>query len=144
MKATIALFGWILLVALSSRVSADQQKLDLSSKTWTLTNSNGSIEIDSKPGYALEALRQKKIIQDPLYRYGELNTRWVAFETWRWQLAFNVPVALLERNSVFLRLTGIDTFGTIRINGAKVLNTDNFHRWVVRGSICRWHAVRIA
>jgi beta-mannosidase len=81
-------------------------------------------------GYALEALRGQGKIPDPLYRYNELTTRWVAYDTWTWSTTVNAPAALVNASSTFLQLGGVDTFAKVVLNGRVIVQTDNFHRCV--------------
>lgn len=65
-------------------------------------------------------------------RYGELDTRWVALDSWTFSLDFDgkdIPFeGLLASKEVALQLGGIDTFATVTLNGKQVLTPNNFHR----------------
>lgn len=64
----------------------------------------------------------------PAPRFGELETRWVALDTWTFESAFTPSYELLNRSSVDLVLNGVDTFATVKLNGHTVANLENFHR----------------
>jgi beta-galactosidase/beta-glucuronidase len=65
-----------------------------------------------------------------LCRYGEQDSRWVAFQVWNFSVTFSAEDAakLAAQEQAVLYLGGVDTFGTVSINGQTVLQTDNFHR----------------
>jgi beta-mannosidase len=62
------------------------------------------------------------------HRYGELETRWVALDSWRYETRFTASPDVLKRKEVLLRLGGVDTFASISLNGHKLGQVDNFHR----------------
>lgn len=68
----------------------------------------------------------------PSCRYGELESRWVALDTWTFTLQFSGNESgmpdLLQKQQVLLQLGGIDTFGTVTLNGKVLLKPNNFHR----------------
>jgi beta-mannosidase len=60
----------------------------------------------------------------------------VALENWTFSLTFDgsTPEMQQLRNSkeALLKLGGVDTFGTVKLNGNPLLETNNFHRhWTV-------------
>uniref|UniRef100_A0A383VKX2 beta-mannosidase n=1 Tax=Tetradesmus obliquus TaxID=3088 RepID=A0A383VKX2_TETOB len=128
------LLGSLLATLLIATVKAEAV-LNLDGMPWTLTNGNASISLTTNiPAYPLEVLRSNGVIGDPLYRYGEQDSRWVAFQEWTFSVTFSAEDAakLAAQEQAVLYLGGVDTFGTISINGQTVLQTNNFHRhWTV-------------
>uniref|UniRef100_A0A383W609 beta-mannosidase n=1 Tax=Tetradesmus obliquus TaxID=3088 RepID=A0A383W609_TETOB len=111
--------------------------ISLGSQTWTVENGNRSISASTTlPAYPLEILREQGIIEDPLYRFGELATRWVALDTWSFSLSFDgsslAMQQLRSQKQVLLKLGGVDTFASVMLNGKEILEANNFHRqWSV-------------
>lgn len=68
----------------------------------------------------------------PDYRYGERDTRWVGEERWNFTLIWSGKKhqVLTGCRHVLLVLHGIDTFGTVVLNGRHLVHADNAHRWV--------------
>ena len=71
-------------------------------------------------------------------RYGERNTAWVGQERWNFTLVWSSKkhAALMGCKHVMLVLHGIDTVGTVVLNGRHVLQADNAHRWVPSFAFC--------
>lgn len=67
-------------------------------------------------------------MQDPLYRFGELETRWVALDTWTFSAEFTPSDRVLAKSNVDLVLHGVDTFATVTLNGKPLAELENFHR----------------
>ncbi len=67
-------------------------------------------------------------------RYNELETRWVAFEPWTYQVKFDAPEDVLGTDHVDLLLHGVDTFASIELNGETVGQVDNYHRCIDCGA----------
>jgi hypothetical protein len=65
-----------------------------------------------------------------IFRYGEQDARWVAYSVWNFSVTFSAEDAakLAAQEQAVLFLGGVDTFGTVSINGQTVLQTNNFHR----------------
>jgi beta-mannosidase len=70
-------------------------------------------------------------------RYGELESRWVAMETWTFTTTISAAEAdaLLAQVQVVLQLDGVDTYADVSLNGQKVFSTNSFHRRVCRRAV---------
>jgi hypothetical protein len=68
------------------------------------------------------------------HRYGEQESRWIAYETWIFNTTFTAEEAteLSTQEKVILYLGGLDTFADVAMNGQKLLEANNFHRSVER------------
>lgn len=65
-----------------------------------------------------------------LCRYGEIESRWVAMESWTFSTSISAQEvgSLLEQQQVLLQLDGVDTYADVLINDVEVAKTTNFHR----------------
>lgn len=64
---------------------------------------------------------------DPLYRYNELEYKWVTEDSWTYRLQFGLPPAPADYEAAgpwLLRFEGVDTVAEVRLNG-KALGTTN-------------------
>jgi hypothetical protein len=72
-----------------------------------------------------------------LFRYGEVESRWVAMESWTFNTVISAAevTSLLKQQQVLLQLDGVDTYADVLLNGKQVAQTTNFHRCAAgRGS----------
>eukprot|EP00878_Enallax_costatus_P023191 GHUV01024656.1.p1 GENE.GHUV01024656.1~~GHUV01024656.1.p1 ORF type:complete len:187 (+),score=26.66 GHUV01024656.1:294-854(+) len=119
-------------VGLRLSTAADLVTVDLSAQPWRLTNANQSVAVPTTlPAHVLGVLAAAGIVQsDPLYRYGELETRWVSEDTWNFTLIWSGQQhsELKACKHVLLVLHGVDTFGDVVLNGRHVLRVNNAHR----------------
>lgn len=65
-----------------------------------------------------------------IHRYGERDTRWVGEDTWNFTLVWPSEhhELLVGCRHVVLLLHGIDTYGSVVLNGRRLLEADNAHR----------------
>ncbi len=109
------------------------QELDLSGE-WRLSGEDGkggAVECPATvPGDVHGALLKARLIPDPFWGCNETNVLWASRRDWTLSRTFDVPPEMLAAPSVILRLSDVDTFATIRINGQAVGETRNrFRRW---------------
>jgi len=129
-RARLALAIAAALVALAA---ADTMHLSAESGgggVWTLKNGNGTVSFSELelPVYPHQVLQSKGVIGDPLYRYNELETRWVSDETWTYAREFSASASQAASPAADLVFKGLDTFASVSLNGAVILRADNFHR----------------
>lgn len=121
----------------SSSSSLPLSRSAINSK-WSLSNKNGSLTYSDilLPNYPINVLQAAGVIGDPLYRFNELEVRWVTEDTWTYEKEFETPSGMGGGGkdgsggpaSVELVLSGLDTFAFVELNGEQVLYADNFHR----------------
>lgn len=103
--------------------------IDLSG-IWTLRSSEwGDKTIPAElPGDNYSALLSAGEIPDPYFGCNEQEIQ--EFRKWEWEYEreFDVPPELLDFDSVYLNAEMVDTFATVRINGKRVLTTENMFR----------------
>lgn len=61
-------------------------------------------------------------------RFNERDDSWVGRDAWTFTATFSPPDALLSSPCTILTLHGIDTAGTISLNGGSIGNVSNAHR----------------
>ena len=82
------------------------------------------------PGDVHSALHKAKLIPDPFWGCNETNVLWVSRVDWTLEREFDVSSEFLAAKAIVLRLSDVDTFATIRINGEIAGETCNrFRRW---------------
>ena len=82
------------------------------------------------PGDVHSALFMANLIPDPFWGCNETNVLWVSKSNWTLERDLDVSPEFLAAKSIVLRLSDVDTFATIRVNGENVGETCNrFRRW---------------
>jgi beta-mannosidase len=105
--------------------------VDLGALEWRMTNGNGSVSLNTTvPAHAVEVLRREGVIFDPMYRYGERESRWVALDYWTFATNFSSSSLkdLKGFRDVVLSFDGIDTFANITLNGKLLATVDSYYR----------------
>lgn len=93
---------------------------------WTLRQPEHALEIAIEvPGDAHTALLAQGIIADPSYGMNLRKIQWVGEVDWLFSRSFEVTTEILRREQVFLLFDGIDTHGTISLNGVELGRTNN-------------------
>jgi len=84
------------------------------------------------PGCVHTDLMACGLIEDPFYRDNELKVQWIGEADWEYRCSFVVDASLLQFERCDLVFDGLDTYATVFLNGAKVLEADNmFRQWRV-------------
>jgi beta-mannosidase len=122
---------WNFLIALLIVCNAlGKQTITSLNGKWTATSSsNSTIKIDGiVPGYIHIDLLHSNIIQDPYYRYNDVEYRWISAVNWTYSHEFNLNI---KNTKMELACEGIDTVSRITINGVLVGVTNNqFKRYI--------------
>lgn len=83
------------------------------------------------PGGVYTDLHNAGIIGDILYRFNDVLTRWVAYDTWTYEGQFTVTPDQLNYKVTNLVLHGVDTVAFVELNDHPIGSTDNmFVRYV--------------
>jgi beta-mannosidase len=84
------------------------------------------------PGCVHTDLLNNKLIDDPFYRDNEQKLQWIGKTDWEYQTSFVVAPEVLTRDNIDLVFEGLDTYATVFLNDALLLNADNmFRTWRV-------------
>lgn len=98
---------------------SDSHTVDLSG-VWRLSAADVAPVAAELPGDNCSALLTAGIIPDPYYGCNEREVQWPRERTWTFERDFELAPELLARDSVFLNLDSIDTFGEVFVNGVSV------------------------
>ncbi|TXI91825.1 MAG: glycoside hydrolase family 2 protein [Burkholderiaceae bacterium] len=80
------------------------------------------------PGHIHTDLLQHNLIQDPYVGMAEADLQWIGKVDWEYQLRFDLDASRQKHAKKFLQFDGIDTFAEVRLNGEKLMATDNAFR----------------
>ncbi|QPG76551.1 hypothetical protein FOA43_003941 [Brettanomyces nanus] len=64
-------------------------------------------------------------IPDPFINRNACDIQWVGDKDWEYKLQFTVPVEGIKKSNQVLVFEGLDTFATVKLNGAEILTADN-------------------
>ncbi|XP_037686281.1 beta-mannosidase isoform X2 [Choloepus didactylus] len=98
---------------------------------WKIRSGNGSLELPgTTPGCVHSALVRQGLIQDPYYRFNDLNYRWISLDNWTYSKKFKIPFDICKWQKVKLIFEGVDTVAEILLNKVTIGKTDNmFNRY---------------
>ncbi|CAH0385284.1 unnamed protein product [Bemisia tabaci] len=100
--------------------------LDSSNTAWTVRNLNNSIRCGATvPGGIYSDLERAKVLESVLYRYNDVQYRWVANDSWIYETYFDVSRTLLGSKQKFLVFHGLHTVAKIYLNKVLIGSTDN-------------------
>lgn len=114
---------WATSVAVAAAADAARIPLDV----WAFGSRNGSLRIGnaSVPGTAHTHLMAAGVIDDPYFRYNELEYRWVAEETWVYEAGVTLDESPAHTKLVF---EGLDGPAEVIVNGRTLAHTANSFR----------------
>ncbi|XP_059520315.1 beta-mannosidase isoform X1 [Myotis daubentonii] len=97
--------------------------------SWRIRNGNGSLELPGEvPGCVHTALLQRNLIQDPYYRFNDLNYRWISLDNWTYSKEFQIPFDISQWQKVNLIFEGVDTVSKVLLNNVLIGKTNNMFR----------------
>ena len=116
------LINFLLIIKITSALEIDL------SENWTLRNTNGSISLLNLkiPLSVHNALLDAKLIEDPLYRYNDINLRWIPYEPkWYFTKHFHINETLINSTLIYIEFNTIDTIAKVYLNDQIILSTQN-------------------
>ncbi|XP_006893154.1 PREDICTED: beta-mannosidase [Elephantulus edwardii] len=98
---------------------------------WWIRGANDSLRLPGMvPGCVHSALFQQGLIQDPYYRFNDLNYRWISLDNWTYIKEFTTPFDVSKWQKIILIFEGVDTVSEILLNNITIGKTDNmFNRY---------------
>ncbi|XP_021509299.1 beta-mannosidase [Meriones unguiculatus] len=94
--------------------------------SWRVSNGNGSLVLPGTvPGCVHTALHRRGLIQDPYYRFNDVNYRWISLDNWTYSTEYKIPFNLSEWQKVKLIFDGVDTVAEVVFNNVTVGKTGN-------------------
>lgn len=80
------------------------------------------------PGVVHLDLLANNLIEDPFWGNNEQKLRWIENENWVYTTTFVATDSLLNEQHIELQFEGLDTYGTVYLNGTKIIEADNMFR----------------
>uniref|UniRef100_A0A9L0KBQ8 beta-mannosidase n=1 Tax=Equus asinus TaxID=9793 RepID=A0A9L0KBQ8_EQUAS len=118
----------LLLAVCGAAAGAAVRTLSLRGR-WRIRSGNGSLELPGDvPGCVHTALLQQNLIQDPYYRFNDLNYRWISLDNWTYSKEFKIPFDISKWQKVNLIFEGVDTVTKVLLNDVTIGETDNMFK----------------
>ncbi|XP_019594485.2 beta-mannosidase isoform X2 [Rhinolophus sinicus] len=118
----------LLLALCGAGITAAARSLSLRG-SWRVRSGNGSLELPGEvPGCVHSALFQRNLIQDPYYRFNDLNYRWISLDNWTYSKEFKIPFDISKWQKVNLVFEGVDTVAEVLLNNVSIGKTNNMFR----------------
>lgn len=121
------MFRYILLLIFISTTINAQVELNFNTN-WNLINKLKNINIKNLtiPQSVTTALRNAKLINDPLFRYNDVKYRWITTDNnWIFENKFQLDSKQLKANLINLIFESIDTFASVYLNDKFILYASN-------------------
>ncbi|XP_032716740.1 beta-mannosidase isoform X2 [Lontra canadensis] len=97
--------------------------------SWRIRSGNGSLELPGRvPGCVHSALFQRGLIQDPYYRFNDLDYRWISLDNWTYSKKFKIPFNISKWQKVNLIFEGVDTVAKVLLNSVPIGKTGNMFK----------------
>uniref|UniRef100_A0A671DUE6 Beta-mannosidase n=1 Tax=Rhinolophus ferrumequinum TaxID=59479 RepID=A0A671DUE6_RHIFE len=118
----------LLLALCGAGIRAAARSLSLRG-SWRIRSGNGSLELPGEvPGCVHSALFQRNLIQDPYYRFNDLNYRWISLDNWTYSKEFKIPFDISKWQKVNLIFEGVDTVAKVLLNNVSIGKTNNMFK----------------
>ena len=131
MRSVPAFVLFVALFQVSVLATAPEQ-IDLSGLSWTLSNERGYQNVSGVPGQvpgnSFTDLMAAGLLDDPYYRYNDMNYRWVSFDNWTYSTSFELTPSMMNQARIVLWFEGLDTVSTVYVNGQQVGRSENMFR----------------
>lgn len=127
----------ILLFVVQARgQSSNALTVQILNKNWIIKNQNRSIEIRNLnlPLSVHTALYKNRLIPDPLYRYNDVELRWIALDDgWIFENYIEInDKNILDTHRIDIVFNSIDTIANVYLNGYFVLFANNqFKNYII-------------
>ena len=109
-----------------------QQSISLNTGWQFSEYGSGKWHAAQVPGTVHTDLLRNKLIYDPYYRDNEKDLQWIGEKNWDYKKLFTVSPAVLQQKNIELVFDGLDTYASVYLNGALVLDANNmFRQWKV-------------
>ncbi|KAH3759148.1 beta-mannosidase precursor [Pelomyxa schiedti] len=118
----------VVLLAACIVLCAPPYEMDLGGSSWTVKNSTSPSYQATVPGVVHTDLINAGVIEDPYYRYGDVDYRWVGLSEWTYSRTFTATTTLLSYKKVLLVCDGLDTAASVILNGVTLGTANNMFR----------------
>ncbi|XP_040822704.1 beta-mannosidase [Ochotona curzoniae] len=116
----------LLLLALCPRGSPAETHSYSLRGSWRIHSGNHSVQLlGTVPGCVHSALFQQGLIQDPYYRFNDLEYRWISLDNWTYSKEFKIPFEISKWQKINLVFDGVDTVAKILFNNVTIGKTEN-------------------
>ncbi|EFX88257.1 hypothetical protein DAPPUDRAFT_311672 [Daphnia pulex] len=118
----------VLLVLINNSLGYEIDLSTANGYAWSAALPNKSIAVPGRvPGSIYTDLDEAEIFTGGplLFRFNDLEYRWVSYEDWDYSLTFDVPANVASYSAVDLVFYGVDTVADIELNGSPLGATNN-------------------
>lgn len=122
-----------ILLLLITFVKGQEQFRSLSNENWFFLQAGKTEKYKAKiPGTIHTDLLENKLIEDPFLEDNETKLQWIEKEEWIYECNFNLTENELKNQSIQLQFEGLDTYASVYLNQALILEANNMFRcWYV-------------
>ena len=118
----------LLFLITSSALFSQNSEIELN-ENWDLKDQNNEYSLNvNLPNTVFEALIEAEKIEDPFYGTNERKMGKIFNKDWEFSLNTVITKKMILADKLFLTFDGIDTIGSIYLNGKKIIDVENMHR----------------